>query len=157
MICYDNSSPGFDSVRQRLEDYGEQVDVWKNDHQRAMYCMEFELLLEHGLSLLAQLNSIDEKIRLKFFRGEVEYDSQYDDILTGYYQQWLKPCDKLLAELKSLKNEGFSVERAEEFRSACREVQGILTDDDEFFTGDALKVLQDQAIDEYRAGRCEPF
>lgn len=157
MACDETSSLAFDSVRHRLEDYGEQVGDWNAAQERATHCLEFELLLAHGLSLLGQVNSIDEKVRLKIFQGDVEYDARFDDLLTNFYQSWLGPRDKLLRELQSLEQEGFPVERAEEFRAACREVEGILTADDEFFTGDELVTLRDEAIDEHRAGRCEPF
>lgn len=156
MADHENSILEFNSVRHRLEDYGEQVEDWNNDHERALHCMEFELLLGHGLSLLSQVNTIDEKIRLKMFREEIEYDARFDDVLENYYKWWLKPCDKLLKELNLLEQEGFSIERAGEFRAACREVQGILTVDNQFFSGNALTDLRDQAIDEHRAGRCEP-
>lgn len=145
-----------DSVRLRLRQFGLEVEHWNSDHQNAMRCMEFELLLRHALNLLEQIHRADEKVRALIFRGEMEFDPAFEESLRAQYEAWLKPSPAVLARLERYEGQGFTVECAAEFRMACREVEGIVRDDAAFFSSDKLVQLRDQAIDEHRAGQCAP-
>jgi hypothetical protein len=50
-----------------------------------------------------------------------------------------------------------AVEAAEPFREAIAGVESIFLDDEAFFAGDKLQQLRDAAIDDHRAGQCEPL
>lgn len=153
------SNHTLDVIRERTGQYVTQADViegekWKRDHDRAMECMDFELLLQHGLSIFEAINLADEKIRRLSRRGNLEYTAEIDEAITAIYRWWQTPCEKITGLLVKFENEGFEVENSEAFRSACREVSGILTEDSQFF-GDELVKTRDQAIEDHRAGLCE--
>lgn len=148
------STTQFRSVRNRLKGYADDVQEWKSEHDRAMQCMDFELLLQHGLSLYETVNWIDETWRSRMFAKNQAFDQEMADLVEDLYKWWLRPCDVLLEELRNLERD-FSVEYAEQFRSACREVKGLLTPDDEFFSGGDLVTLRDKALDAHERGECE--
>jgi hypothetical protein len=134
--------------------YEEQPERWKQDHNAAMHCFDFEGLLAFGLSLFDFINRIDEAWRIKVFRNLVPYNPTVDEGIEELYHLWLKPCDRLLVRLSELEKY-FDVAGAKEFRSACREVQGILTEDEEFFAHDQLVRLRDEAVEANRRGEVE--
>ncbi len=145
---------GLKRYEERTQRYEEQPEQWKQDHDAAMRCFDFEGLLALGLSLFDFINRVDEAWRVKVYRGLVPYDATMDQVIEGLYRVWLRPCDRLHARLAELEKH-FDVKGASEFRAACREVQGILTRDDEFFTGDRLAELRDEAVEDHRAGSTE--
>jgi hypothetical protein len=139
---------------RRTERYAEQPEEWKQDHDAAMRCFDFEGLLAFGLSLFDFINRIDEVWRVKVFRGLVPYDPASDEVIGDLYRWWLRPCDRILARLSELEKH-FDVEGSKEFRSACREVQGLLTRSADFFTHERLARLRDEAVDANRRGESE--
>jgi len=128
---------------ERKTDYYEEH--WKQDHQEAMRCFDFEEVLAFGLSLYDYLNRIDEAWRAKVHRQLISYDAEFDRLIEELYRLWLKPCDRILNRLTSFEKH-FEVEGAKEFRAACREVKGLLTPDEEFFSQDRLVRLRDEAV-----------
>ncbi|HKI35497.1 MAG TPA: hypothetical protein VKA46_26815 [Gemmataceae bacterium] len=139
---------------KRSERYSQQPEQWKQDHEAAMCCFDFEGLLAFGLSLYDYINRIDEAWRVKVYRNLVPHDPAVDKVIEELYRGWLKPYDRVLARLSALEKH-FDVAGAKEFRSACREVQGILTPDEEFFIHDRLARLRDEAVDANRRGEAE--
>ena len=146
-----------ESIKNRLAGYRGEADRWKIEHEDAMQCMDFELLLQHGVTIYDALNMIDEKARMEIYDSPDDYDPDYHKVMIGLYQWWLAPCDEILSELAKFESRFDSVDYAEQFRSAVQEVQGILTPDDEFFTGEKLAQLRDEAIDAYYRGECEEY
>ena len=144
-----------ESVTRQVAAYGAGAEQWKADHDRAMECLDLELLLQWGLSCYDAINFADEKVRSLARSGKLEFTPEVADVITTAYRSWMKPCETVIRQLEAFERDGFSVEKAERFRSACREVRGILTDDAEFF-GDGLVELRDGAIDAFRTGECAP-
>jgi len=144
----------FNSVRQRLEGYKSEVEQWKCDHDLAIGCMDFELMLQHGLSIYQAINWIDEELRSRVYTKKDQHDPDTDQVVSTLYHWWLSPCDRVLEELRK-HEEHFTVSYADEFHAACREVRGILADDADFFSGGDLVTIRDQAIDAHRRGECE--
>lgn len=145
------------TVKRRMQDYGDQVRRWQHLQSLTAQCIEFELLLRHGLSLLTQVNEADEKWRSAVMRGQVQYDPSFEEELTQFYQWWIQSGEIALEELDRIESTGMDVDHAADFRIAINEVRGILTDDREFFCSDKLVELKDRAIDDFRAGKCEHF
>jgi hypothetical protein len=146
-----------DSLRryeEQTEQYGEQPEQWKQDHEAAMRCLDFEGLLAYGLSVFDFINRIDEAWRIKVYRNLVPYKPEVDKLIDELYHWWLRPCDRVMAQLVALEKH-FDVEGGKEFRSACREVQGILTRDEDFFRHGRLTQLRDEAVDANRRGEAE--
>lgn len=140
-------------AERQIEAYGREVDRWRHEHDAAMKCRDFELLLKLGLDVYETLRRIDAEISAAVFRGErVQADLEFVDLV---YRLWLAPSAEVERRLEEFERSGFRVEFAAEYRSAGREVRGLLTPDDEFFRGEALADLRDDAIDAYRRGRTE--
>ena len=149
------SSQKFGVVENRVSAYRREAEGWKSDHDLAMRCMDFESLLQSGLSSLEAIHSIDEKWRLGVRSGKTQYDSEDEQAITSLYECWSSPRERVSRELVEFETAGFVVEYASDFRAACREVAGILTDDREFFKGDALISSCDNAIDAHGENKCE--
>lgn len=148
----------FASLDRHIQAYREETEQeqWKADHDVAMKCMSFESHLGLGVSLFESINRIDEAWRAKVHAKQVEYDPAVDEQIAFFYLWWFSPSDVLLDVLDYFESLGFQVEHADRFRAACREVHGLLSNDTEFFAGDRLAQLRDDAIESHRRGECEP-
>jgi hypothetical protein len=142
-------------IRRRLSAYAEESELWNRDHRLAMASADFEDHLAFGLKLFDRITEIDQSWRREVFSGMVDYDSGFDAEIRELYEAWNKPCDLNEAVLSWLESRFGPVNHAEEFRSHCREVKGILTPDDQFFADEKLVDLRDQAIDDLRGGNVE--
>ncbi|QDT67078.1 hypothetical protein [Calycomorphotria hydatis] len=138
-------------------DFANDVEQWQVDHELAMICYDVEEKLAVGLCIYGIVNDLDEAYRLAVAEGELEYLESFDETMLTIFGWWLRPCDKLIREINYLQDKGHTIERADEFITATREVRGILTPDDQFFTGKTLTELCDQAIDDHQAGKTEGF
>lgn len=147
----------FDSVRRRVRGYRKDVEKWKEEHDLAMKCWEFEMLLQHGLSVYEAINIADETWRRHVLQKNAEYDPAVSKRITQLYKRWMRPCEHVMAELEVHERHFGVVEYADQFRRACREVKGLLTDDNEFFSGEKLTRARDEAIDAHRGGQCEQW
>jgi hypothetical protein len=133
-----------------------QAEAWKADYEDARDCHVLEFLLRTWLRLLEDIEDLDNKVRLLVLRGEAEVNAE--DAAADFYQHWFQAATKtLLPFLTHMEEKGYQVERAVEFRNAYREVQGILTPDGEFFSGEQVAGLRDKAIDAHRRGETEEW
>ncbi len=145
----------FPSVNRRMRSYQEEVEHWETGDDLEINRLDFELLLRFGISLFETINFIDETWQLKVATEELDHSDESQNDIVQLYEWWLRPCNSLLAELKRFEDKDFVVTHAEAFRSAYREVYGILTPDEEFFSGEDLVTARDKAIDEHERGECE--
>lgn len=139
-------------VQSNLELYEQGAESWKADHGAAMACYEFEDFLEYGIEIFESISSLDEAWRLRVFKRQVSYDADLESRIHDCYRKWLEPCADVEQVLQWFESRFGELRRAEEFRARRREAQGILANDSEFFAGDALARLRDDAIDEHRRG-----
>src|SRR5262249_40884183 len=107
-----------------------------------------------GISTFQRINRADESFRSAIFRGKCPPNAptEVDEVIELLYRSWADTSSILLQRLGELEREGFEATGADEFRSCCRELQGILTEDREFITSDRLAALRDDAIDAHRRG-----
>lgn len=146
-------------MEKRIDNFQQEAEQWKIDHDTAMQCVDLELFLQEGLSIYEAINHLDEEYRTLIHSGDAEYDPAAEDLVRRIYERWLEACELLLdlKVIESFEQQGFRVNYADEFRAACREVRGALTEDAEFFSSDRLVELRDAAIDECRRGECRPL
>lgn len=142
---------------RRVSQYRDESKDWRKLHNGPLACLDFDLHLRFGLSLYEALNWADEKWHALVRSGKEEYSEKAVRQLRKAYADWHAPCEYLLKALKYFEDLGYKVEQAEAFRTACREVAGILTDDEDFFADEALVQARDDAIDAFRRGECEPM
>lgn len=149
-VLFQDACESVSRYKNRTQMYEEG---WKKEHNEAVKCLEFEEILVFGVSIYEFLNRLDEMWRLKVHKKQVEHDPKIDEAIERLYEAWLAPCDMVTARLDSFENAGYEVAGAKEFRSACREVKGLLTADSDFFRHQNLLTLRYEAIEEHRAGK----
>ncbi len=132
-------------------------DQWKKDHVEAMNCFRLEELVAFGLSIYHFLNRIDEAWRIKVHKKLVGFDHKVEERLISLYRSWLRLSRRLKESISRFEKAKFDVVGADEFRGACREVQGILTQDSDFFADQEFRKLQNEAAKEHSARKTEKF
>jgi hypothetical protein len=133
-----------------------QAERWQQDHEDARDCQVLEFLLRTSLRFLDEIGNLDNKNRLLVLQGEAEAGAE--ELAAKLYQHWFKGATTILMpSLTAMEGKGYQVEGAVEFRTACREVKGILTPDAQFFDGERLVDLPDKAIESHRRGETEEW
>ena len=148
-----NAENTLNLAREQLERYEKSSESWKEDHEAAQRCLDFEGLLAYGVSLVRFIDAIDLAWRTKVLQKQLPHDAKMEEAIDCLYRGWLYPRERMTKRLESFEEQGFLVSGADEFRQACREVKGILTPDGEFFAGnDALLRKQDEAVEAHGRG-----
>jgi hypothetical protein len=146
-----------EELGEYLNAYADRAEQWKVDHIEAKACYDLEATLVWGLSLFFAIDLIDNNRHYMVFRNSAEYDPAAEQAVENLYKDWLRPADQLLARIEEMERSGYVVKWSDPFRRACRETKGVLTPDSEFFTGDSLVALRDEAIDAHREGHTVEF
>ena len=141
-----------DYVDAGLQVYGKATETWKIDHRDAMACYAFEDHLQTGIEIFDSITKTDEDWRQRVLRKMVDYDPAVEERILHAYKEWLKPCRMVEEVLRHFEALFGQVRHADEFRSRCMEAKGIDAPDSEFFSGESLVDLCDDAIDDYRKG-----
>ena len=144
----------FGVVRSAIHAYRRESrkDAWKADHNAAMKCFDLEEMLWVANGVYDAITHFDETHRGRVLSGEIEFDPDHSGLIRQAYAWWLGPCDVFQAAINKYRGRFGNVTNSEEFLSRCREAKGILTDDSEFFAGDPIIALCDEAVDDFRAG-----
>ncbi len=142
------------TAQQDIEAYINVAKGWNLDQSQAY---TFEALLQRGILCFDMVTKLDEDWRAAVLKEPTEYTKEMSDRLRNLYRIWSRPCPSVLERLTQFERAGFTVKCAEEFRSRCREAEGILTSDAEFFADDELVDLRDRAIDQHRQGQTVEF
>jgi hypothetical protein len=138
----------FKDMNESVDRYNRRAESekWKKDHDEAMKCLELEEAIAFGLTIYNLMNRVDEICRLAVHKKKVPYNPDVEKNLTHAFREWFRGSKKLEKILGKFESLGYEVTGAEEFRAACREVGGILTEDEEFFAGDKLGELAVAAV-----------
>lgn len=146
-------------VRERLDAYEDEYDVWKADHAQAMLYFNFCDLLEEGVRLFNSICRLDENWRGDVAKKRTEYDEDTHSKIFDLFRRWAKIGRRIDEQLLPwfVQEYGGDVKSSKEFLACYREVQGILAKDEDFFNGESLSALRDQAIDEFRKGETLEF
>jgi hypothetical protein len=132
-----------------------QAEAWKQDYKEASACHLLEFFLRTWLRFLDEIGECGNQIRLLVLQGKAEASAEAS--AERLYRTWLSGAETVMPFLIELEGKGYQVERSEDFRRGYREVKGILTPDDEFFSGNRLIELRDKAIDAHRRGETEDW
>jgi hypothetical protein len=115
-------------------------------------CDGFPRVLANSLAMFRLVTQLDEAWNAEVARGNIAYLYADELEIAGYYQDWLVAAQEIDAELTQSQGAGVSFEDAATFRRCLTEVRGLLTTDPEFFGGQELAKLRDDAIDSHRRG-----
>ena len=142
-------------VRDKVDAYEDEFDLWKSDHELAMMSFDIQELIHDGITLFRDICRLDENWRLAVFEERIPYDLDFEEKLRSLVQRFHRTTSAINRDLiPSVKKTGHSLDRVDEFRGVCAAVKGMVTPDDEFFCDDALLRLQTDAIDDHNNGRC---
>ena len=145
-------------IKEQLDLYSHQAQRWEQAQtDEAMQVRDFEDFIALGMFWFARINHLDEQTRLEELRAGAAPDAKIHEGIVGLYRAWLDTGRGVVRVLESFKANRWEIDGAEAFRSAVREVEGILTPDDKFFTGEKLARLIDQAREDYESGHTEPM
>jgi hypothetical protein len=112
----------------------------------------FPRILANSLAMFRLVTQLDEAWYAEVARGSIAYMYADETEIAGYYQDWLVAAREIDAELTQFQGAGVSFEDAATFRRCLTEARGVLTPDSEFFGGQALAKLRDDAINWHRRG-----
>jgi hypothetical protein len=126
---------------------------WKHANDAALFCTELEEVLVFGMAVYHHINRMDEVWRLNIHRQRIAYDPKAEKRITMLYRAWLKVYTALGKILAALEEADYDVAGAQEYRAMGREIHGILTPDEKFFTSDAFLQLEADAIRAHRQGK----
>lgn len=148
-------SKAFELVRRKLRAYEEQPEPWKVDHDDAMECYTVEDSVATGIFIFQRICRLDESVHETIIEDEVPKEDVADAAtqLAELYRGWLTAFQPLLKMIKEAEDKDYVLQGSDEFRRICKEVQGVLTDDEKVFCGDRLEALERAAIEEFRAGK----
>ncbi len=146
-----------DLLHSKLRVYAIETELWKTDHDRAMAFFRFDDHLGTGIQLFESITRWDESWRSNVLAGEEQHDPMVADEIKEAYQCWFRPCAEVEAQLETFEREFGPTKNGERFRQCHRECAGLLTPDEEFFSGDALLQARDEAIDTHRRGDTVEF
>lgn len=139
-------------AKRQLETIKEQ---WQTNHLEAMSCRKLEGVLLLCIETFERISREEEEWRLAVLTGQqASVCGEQSDFLE-LYSLWNKVCPEYLERVRFFESRSYSVEHSERFRACLREADGILTSDADFFRGDGLVQLCDEAIDEFRQGETE--
>ncbi|HEY5312125.1 MAG TPA: hypothetical protein VIK18_06380 [Pirellulales bacterium] len=126
----------------------------------AIACFDLVDLIVQGSNLFDSINRLDNDWRMLVYSKVVPYSAAFERRVEKLYSHWLEASDRvssLYAKLEAeYKLRGFDVELVDKLLRAIREVRGMLTPDDRFFSAQKLVDLRDAAIDESRSGEVFP-
>ncbi|WP_145257525.1 hypothetical protein [Planctomycetes bacterium Pan216] len=125
---------------------------WKVAHKEVTKVWKLEDFLFEGVYIFKMVNDFDMYYRERVITGKEEFDPGMIDGYKHVIGRWLQIANHLENLVLQFERSGFEVSRAEEFRSTMREAEGILTPDDDFFSGGKLDAIKEVAIEEYKRG-----
>lgn len=101
--------------------------------------------------LLGRILDLDSSFREHVFRKSFDYSPEVESRLEDVLKQWLD----LAIHVDPSGQLSEAGQAVEELRSNIQDVRDMLTPDDEFFQGEGLASLRDDAIRAHRAGETE--
>ncbi len=140
-----------------LTDFVDQARSYADDSDDSDAADKLALILMFGVSLAITIDVIDVNWRRAVLGKGEEYDPDQEAEILSHYRAWMLGAGGVVMHLERLEAGGAMVKWADQFRRAYGDAKGVLTPDDQFFSGDALVRMRDDAIDAHRAGRAEPY
>jgi hypothetical protein len=122
-----NMDTGCVFIEERLALLGRQAqqleEQWERDHHAVQACWLVEDGLRFCLSILESLRRLTaqwaEETRKQ---PPVEYPWDVADRLAEVYRHWQRFSGMMLEAVRACEKQGYTVEGADQFREACREV-----------------------------------
>lgn len=115
--------PGIQSKSEvSVYEYAEFAEAWKPAHDLEMACCDFESVVARGLKTLEDITAAHEDWQTSVLSGQEAPSLKVDLSFWDIYAWWLRPADRLTRELQFFEDNGFVVNRADEFRQQLHEL-----------------------------------
>lgn len=102
------------------------ADSWQHDHQQAMACWELESRLKLALMLYELIGAADERRSKEMTEGDAMSREAHLREFNALYAEWLRLSEEMLDVITQFESKGFQVEAAEQYRSVCSQLRGVL-------------------------------
>ena len=150
-INVENRAVLYDAQLQRDAD-----ETLMQDSGLAILCFDFADLVGQGNCLFESINSLDNDWRTLVYSEVIPFVEPFENRIKKLYEKWLGVSKGVVELYNRIESEfvsrGFDTNPIHELRKAIREVEGMLIDDSEFFSGAKLVDLRDAAIDDLHKG-----
>jgi hypothetical protein len=138
--------------------YKEDVESWKRAHDALVKdCWVWEDLIAKANFIYDRIMHVDDQVQHCLLvgrcRDELGLQQKLRDLLAG----WLAVSLQVLPQGERLRREHGDAEGLDTLKENVCQAKAALTPDDEFFAGDRLSALRDEAIEADRLGRTEPL
>jgi hypothetical protein len=107
------------------EQFEQDKEAWKADHDEAMECYKLQDRLRAGLRFFNFIRYSDESWSRRVQLGETTFDEKSIRAIHDLYQLWLLPVDSVRAAIQHFEDQGFKVSGANEFREAIETVRSV--------------------------------
>ncbi len=136
--------------------YKEDVELWRRDHVALVKdCWPWEDAIAKANFIFDRVMHLDIEIQqyILVSRGLDETGLQVK--LRDLLGNWLAVSLQVVPHGERLRREYGDAEGLDALKENVRQAQSILTPDDEFFFGDKLSTLRDEAIEAHQLGLTE--
>jgi hypothetical protein len=127
------------------------------DPQATGVSLMAQAVVSLGNSAFDDISGYDVFWHTAVFRNEIEYLPAEEAKILGAYREWHEHANRLIEILASLDSSGQPIPNLDELKANRRKAQAILTEDNDFFEGEALDHLAEQAIAAFDRGETEEF
>lgn len=146
-----------DYTAREVDRYRDDVEDWKSKHDQLVNDLwMWEQFISKANYLFAFVVRVDEDIQMLLLTY-ADANQGMLDVTRGLMSRWLTVSLMIRDQAERLRSEFGSVEGAAELERNIEAAQAMLTLDSEFFDGDKLDALREQALKEHRAGLTEPL
>jgi hypothetical protein len=130
----------------------EEAELWKADHEVATAFFDFQDLVTDLIKAFKIITLVDERYRAEVYSGKCEHSAETLAKTREAYRLLFPASAEAESVLPWAEGKFGQVGGAAELRRICSELRGMFTPDDEFFSGEPLVALRDEAIDAHRRG-----
>lgn len=140
-------------LEKELELFVESQEAWKIDHLNAMLCCDVEEAVALGIHVFERLTQAEARLSIDAYRGKIT--AEFAEEERNKIARWLRDAaiptaEALQMAIEYCTNNGYMVNRAQDFAAWVERLRDALTADDEFFDDEKLAALRDEAIDSHR-------
>ncbi len=153
----------FRIAAKRVNAYSESVaEKWQFEHAIAMMLFDFQELMREGVGIFDDIQKIEDDWRSAVLREVIDYSEKVEAEAAAVFRGWYLASQRVLRQFDTeIRDEycsrKFDLTQAEALRDRVARAEAFLTADGEFFAQDATFDMADNAVEDFKAGRTEPF
>lgn len=143
----------FETAERKVKQFAEAVASRPEGRGVATLGADSSEEVASANALFDEVSDVDTRWHIAMFGGEIPWDEAECARLADLYRDWAEGGKLLLAAVEA----SVAPEALALLRRNLREVEGILTPDEEFFDHPKLVERQQEALDAYHRGETVEF